>query len=72
MLVTFLLMATANVVSAKNNVLISKNESELCIASNSLPDHEVGTFPNRGNPHTIREKKVEFCVPINPVKNEKF
>ena len=72
MLVTFLLMATANVVSAKNNVLISKNESELCIASNSLPDHEVGTFPNRGNPHTIREKNVEFCVPINPVKNEKF
>jgi len=72
MFVAFSLLVTVNVVSAQNNVLISKNESKLCIASNSLPDHEVGIFPNRGNPHTIREQNVEFCVPLNPVKNEKI
>ena len=70
--IAFSLMVLANVVSAQNNVLISKNENKLCIASNSLPDHEVGIFPNRGNPHTMREQNVEFCVPINPVKNRNF
>ena len=72
MFTVFFLMIFSNVVSAQNNVLISKNENKLCIASNSLPDHEVGKFPNRGNPHTMREQNVEFCVPINPVKNRNF
>jgi len=70
--IVFSLMVTSNVVSAQNNVLISKNENNLCIASNSLPDHEMGKFPNRGNPHTIREQNVEFCVTLDPVKNKKF
>ena len=72
MVAFFFLMIFANVVSSQNNVLISNSENNFCIASNSLPDHEVGIFPNRGNPHAIREQNVEFCVPINPVKNEKF
>ena len=40
----------------------------ICIESNSIPDHDVGTFPNRANPHSIREKKIKLCVPINPSK----
>ena len=72
MVTVFFLIVLENVVLAQNNVLISRNENKLCIASNSLPDHDVGKFPNRGNPHTMREQNVEFCVPINPVKNEKF
>ena len=72
MFVAFSLLVTVNVVSAQNNVLISKNENKLCIASNSLPDHEVGKFPNRENPRTMRRQNVEFCVPLDPVKNKKF
>jgi len=72
MVAFFFLMILASVVSAQNYVSISNSENNLCIASNSLPDHEVGKFPNRGNPHTIREQNVEFCVPLDPVKNKKF
>ena len=67
---SFLLMIFINPASAKNDVSILKNQSKLCIASNSLPDHEIGKFPNRANPHAIREHLVEFCVPVDPVKNK--
>ena len=63
-------MIFINPASAKNDVSILKNQSNLCVASNSLPDHEIGKFPNRANPHSIREHQVEFCVPVDPVKNK--
>ena len=64
------LMIVVNPASAKTDVLIFKDQSKLCIASNSVPDHEIGKFPNRANPHSIREHLVEFCMPIDPVKNK--
>ena len=64
------LMIVVNPASAKNDVLIFKDQSKLCIASNSLPDHEIGKFPNRANPHSIRKHMVELCVPVKPVKNK--
>ena len=67
---SFLLMIFINPALAKNYVSVLKNQSNLCIASNSLPDHEIGRFPNRANPHSIREHLVEFCVPVDPVKNK--
>ena len=66
----FLLMIFINPALAKNDISILKNQSELCVASNSLPDHEIGKFPNRANPHSIREHLVKFCVPVDPVKNK--
>ena len=53
---------------SESDIFILKNDSELCIASNSFPEHEIGKFPNRANPHSIREQWVEFWVPANPVK----
>jgi hypothetical protein len=41
----------------------------ICIESNSIPDHNVGKFPNRANPHSIREQRIKLCVHINPLKN---
>ena len=53
---------------SENDISILKNNIELWIASNSLPDHEIGKFPNRADPYFIREQRIEFCVPANPLK----
>ena len=37
------------------------------IVSNALPDHEVGEFPNPGNPNTISEQDVSYEYPADPV-----
>ncbi|MEJ6722697.1 YHYH protein [Ilumatobacter sp.] len=37
------------------------------IVSNALPDHEVGEFPNPGNPNTISEQNVSYEYPADPV-----
>ena len=37
------------------------------IVSNALPDHEVGEFPNPGNPNTISEQDVSYEYPVDPV-----
>ena len=40
-----------------------------CVESNSIPDHDIGKFPNRANPHSIREQRIKLCVSINPIKS---
>ncbi len=37
------------------------------IVSNALPDHEVGEFPNPGNPNMISEQNVSYEYPADPV-----
>ena len=37
------------------------------IVSNALPDHEVGEFPNPGNPNTISAQNVSYEYPADPV-----
>lgn len=36
--------------------------------SDGLPDHATGTFPNRRNPNTIREKRYLLRMPLQPMK----
>jgi hypothetical protein len=36
------------------------------IKSNGIPDHEVGRFPNRGNPNGIQAQKYRYEVPLKP------
>lgn len=38
------------------------------MASDGLPDHETGTFPNRGNPPAIEAQDIAVCVPSEPEK----
>ncbi len=40
-----------------------------CFKSNGIPNHEVGEFPTRGNPHSISSQAIEVCVPRKPVKH---
>jgi hypothetical protein len=36
------------------------------ITSNALPNHQTGTFPNEGNPNTIKPQNVTYSIPVTP------
>ena len=57
---------------ANNNVLIFKSGKQTCIKSDGTPNHVIGKFPSRGNPHSFKKQNLEFCFPSEPIKNEKF
>jgi YHYH protein/Fibronectin type III domain len=39
------------------------------LAANGIPDHEVGTFPNDGNPNTISEQTLDVTYTLAPTYN---
>lgn len=49
-----------------NQVSISVSGQYRYIKSNGIPDHNVGEFPNSGNPHEIIEQSNSYKVPSNP------
>ena len=51
-----------------NKVSVSQNGDMRCITSNGIPDHAIGQFPNRGNPHSIKSQSIRFCVTVDPMK----
>ena len=61
-----LLASTGFAVAHENDVLITRHGVQLCIAFNGSPDHDIGTFPNSGNPHSFAAQSVEICVDGEP------
>lgn len=51
----------------KNEVEITNTNGATQIEANGLPDHKVGRFPNKGNPHHITEQDYDIEIPGNPV-----
>ena len=49
-----------------NRVTTQQNNVARSINSNGIPDHDVGRFPNRGNPHAIRRQSYQFQLPAKP------
>lgn len=49
-----------------SEVRITVKGASRIIQSNGVPDHAVGKFPNRGNPHQISAQRYTFRVPANP------
>lgn len=45
---------------------ISVSNDLRCVTSDGLPDHEIGVFPSRGNPHTLSKQRIQFCVDATP------
>lgn len=43
---------------------------ERCVDANGIPDHDVGDFPNAGNPNTIKAQTLHYCFPAHPVKSD--
>lgn len=50
----------------ENQVAIGEKENARTLSSNAIPDHLVGPFPNRGNPHEIAPQAFSFEVPAKP------
>ena len=46
---------------------VTINGDKRIIVSNALPNHEVGSFPNSGNPNTIKAQQIKYEIPLNPV-----
>ena len=50
----------------ENEVEITQEGSDICIRSNGTPDHDIGQFPNSGNPNSFIEQSLKYCVPAEP------
>ena len=53
-------------------VIISVENEFRVIKSNGIPDHEIGQFPNPGNPNTMREQSYTFSCPVTPSPNDEI
>lgn len=60
------LISLAGPAPAANSVQIQTIGDQRCIRSNGTPNHDIGQFPNRGNPHRFRAQAVEVCVDATP------
>jgi len=60
------LVSANETLSARNQVSIHISGSTRIIKANGVPGHQVGRFPNRGNPHSIETQEYEFKVPAEP------
>ena len=50
----------------ENMVSISQDESARRILSNAIPDHDIGSFPNSGNPNRLSEQNKSYSVTLMP------
>ena len=54
-------------VMAHENVSTVTTEGAMtCIASNGLPNHDMGEFPNRANPNAFQAQSLRFCIATEP------
>ena len=54
---------------AKATITVSEHDGYRYIKSDNLPDHPTGSFPNRGNPHSIKSKSSSYRLTLNPKRN---
>lgn len=52
--------------SQNSKVKITEDGTYRVIQSNGIPNHLVGAFPNRGNPHKIASQKLSYKIPLKP------
>lgn len=48
---------------------VTESGGNRIITSNGIPDHNVGMFPNGGNPNTISVQDKTFTITANPTKS---
>ncbi|MEZ6139498.1 MAG: YHYH protein [Zavarzinella sp.] len=64
-IVTALVPATGSTTTASKFEMEIKG-SERIIQANGIPNHKVGAFPNRGNPHRIAPQRYYYRIPAKP------
>lgn len=62
----FLCLAAGTARAHENEVNIFRQGDALCFRSNATPPHDIGQFPNRGNPHRFQSQSLSVCVPGTP------
>lgn len=70
-----LILATISSITfgnAKSKFNMVINGDNRCFVSNGIPNHVIGSFPNRGNPNEIKEQFINVCVPRFPIKRIKY
>ncbi len=50
----------------ESQVQVAEQGNQRILTVNSLPNHLVGRFPNRGNPHGIQEIQHRYQMPLRP------
>ncbi|WP_171186439.1 YHYH protein [Ruegeria sp. HKCCC2117] len=65
-------LVPATVDPGENIASVKEKGSKIKVTGNGIPDHLVGQFPNRGNPHQIETQKVKLKLPANPTANGTF
>ncbi len=55
-----------------DNVRLSHDTQFLIIESQGYPNHPTATFPNSGNPNTIRVQNFQFRLPLEPKLAQKI
>lgn len=50
----------------ENDVQVTRQGDQLCVTSNGSPDHDIGQFPNSGNPNSFSAQNVQVCVDATP------
>lgn len=53
-----------------SEVEMQQQGDERIIKANGIPEHEVGAFPNRGNPHRIQPQTYRFELEAEPRPNK--
>ena len=56
----------------KSKIEIKKSEDQRTIKINGIPEHQIGKFPNSGNPNRVAEQSVTLTIPTTPKAREKF
>ncbi len=54
--------------SQESKVLFKVVGDKRCIVSNGVPNHNIGQFPNKGNPNKFKAQKIRVCVDAFPEK----
>jgi hypothetical protein len=57
---------------AANHVSIETHDGHRHVTANGIPDHQVGRFPNKTNPHPIRPQQYRIDLPAVPQPADKI
>ena len=68
--ILFICSVSCSAVFAQSpSVKIYERGNQRCIESNGVPNHQIGQFPNSGNPNRFRTQQLKFCFDKTPRKN---
>jgi hypothetical protein len=58
--------ASGGSTDATSQVIAENRDGYRYVATNGIPDHATGRFPNRGNPNVVSVQDYHFRIPIDP------